>query len=210
VSTTVSSNYRVVPVIASCRGTAVGLTAILGINLVLADANAKTSPCATDAHQVIGGTIVITPAIPLLHVLANSITIGAITGTTGFTPAVQAGQAAAGAQIANVSISLLGVNLNITGVTSTATSTLTRCSAPATLAGTSWTASITANNATIVPAHTTAKNLVVALPGGLGSLQLNQEIVSGNSITENAVHLNVAGLVDLTLGSSTASASCGA
>jgi hypothetical protein len=202
VSTTVSTNYKVVPVVGSCRGVAISL-----LGITLADANPKYTPCASDAHQVIGGTVVITPAIPLLGVAANSISIGAITGTSAFTPKVQPGETAAGAQIANVTINLLGTSINLTGITSTATAQLTRCSAPTVLSSIGYITSLTINGKAIAPPANSAHNVVVPL--GIGSLILNQQVVSGSSVTEDVVHLNVLGLVDLVIGGSSAEVHCG-
>src|SRR5581483_9490555 len=143
---------------------------------------------------------------------AQSIDLCVLTGTTSFTPAVQPGQAVARAQVARATISLLNNTLDITGINSSASSTLVRCSQPSVLAGSSFVASVLSNGKPGIPAGGTAQTTVIPIIGGgitIGTLVLNEHIVTGNTVTQNAVHLTIPGLVNLVLGSSTASASCG-
>jgi uncharacterized repeat protein (TIGR01451 family) len=197
-STTVT-HYRVVPVVSVCRGTALSL-----LGLSIASANPATAPCATANKQVLHEQLIITPGIPLLHIPANQVTVNALMGssTSG------TGSAAGHAQIANVSVELplVGISLQITGLTSDASSTLTSCSAPATLTGFSSIESITLNGKAISPAALTG--FPVTIPLVVGTLAINEHAVSGNTITQTAVHLNVAGLIDLAIGQAVAGASC--
>jgi hypothetical protein len=188
-------SYRIVPVVGVCRGTPLSL-----LGLSLNTANPATSPCATANPKPISANVVITPAIPLLGIAANQVSVTAIQGTTKSAPA---GGAQAGASVADVTISLLGTTIKATGLTSSAVSQLTSCSAPATLTGISSIASLTINGKPVVNL-----NQPVSVPLLIGSLGLNERAVSGNTITQSALHLNVAGLVDLAIGQSVAGVTC--
>ena len=187
-------SYEVVAVNGVCRGTALSL-----LGLRLGNANGPTTPCATDHDRELNLTVWITPAIPLLGVAGNVVQTGVLTGDTQ----TGAGSAAAQAEVASVKISILGQTIEATGLKSSASSTLTRCGSPATLGGLSSIASLKINNKPVL-------NLdqPITVPLLIGSLGLNQRVVSGNTITESALHLNVAGLVDLALGQSVAGATC--
>jgi hypothetical protein len=202
-STTTSAIYKVVPVVGVCRGTPLGVT-LLGLTLNPGTSNPATSPCATDSKQVLNTNIVITPAIPLLHLAGNSISVGAVTSASANTPA---GSSSAAAQIADVTINLLGHSLEITGLTSNASSTLSSCSAPATLVGNSTFATF-AVDGVVSPNQHTNKPVTINV-AGIGVFAFNQTTVSGNTVTQSAVRISVAGLVDITLGQSVAGTTCG-
>lgn len=202
-STTTTVHYKVVPVVGVCRGTPLSV-GLLGLTLAPGTANPPTAPCVTDAKQVVNINVVITPAIPLLHVPGNSISVGALTGTSTNGPA---GSASAYAQIPDITISLLGHTIEITALTSNASSTLTSCTSPATLVGHSTFATL-AIDGVISPNQHTDKPLSIPV-AGLGVIAFNQTSVSGNTVTQSAVHIAVAGLVDIALGQSVAGATCG-
>jgi hypothetical protein len=192
---TATVHYTVVATKGVCRGNPLSL-----LGLHLGNANAKTTPCATATNKVVDGSVIyITPPIPLLGVAGNFVQIGVLTGDTQ----AGAGSAAAQAQVANVKISLLGQTIVATGLTSSASSTLSACSTPAALSGRSSIASLTINNKPVL-------NLgqPISIPLLIGSLNLNERTVTGSTISQSALHLDVAGLVDLRLGQSLAGATC--
>ncbi|WP_418060707.1 hypothetical protein [Pimelobacter simplex] len=189
-----SVGYTVVAVRDLCRGTPISL-----LGLRPGTANDKTTPCATDKDKELNLTVTITPAIPLLGVPASQVQTGVLTGTTQSGP----GSAAAQAEVASVRISILGQTINATGLTSSASSALTGCGAPALLSGHSSIASLTLNNKPVANLDQS-----LTLPLVIGSLGLNERSVTGNTVTRSALHLNVAGLVDLALGQSVAGATC--
>jgi len=193
-TTSKTVSYTVVTVAGTCRGTALSL-----LGLRFGNANGKTTPCATDHDRELNVTVWVTPAIPLLGVAGNVVQTGVLTGDTQS----GAGSAAAQGEVASVKINLLGQSIEATGLKSSASSTLTSCGSPATLGGLSSIASLKINGKSVL-------NLdqPVSLPLIIGSLGLNERGVSGNTITESALHLNVAGLVDLALGQSVAGATC--
>lgn len=186
--------YQVVTVAGVCRGTALSL---LGIGLGVA--NPKATPCATANDKVLNANVVITPAIPLLGVAASQVSTGVLTAATQS----GAGSAAAQASVASVKISILGQTIEATGLTSSASSVLSSCGTPAAVSGTSSIASLKVNNKPVANL-----NQPISVPLIIGSLGLNERAVSGSTITQSALHLNVAGLVDLALGQSVAGATC--
>jgi hypothetical protein len=205
-TTSTSVTYKVVPVVGLCRGTPISVGA-LGLTLAPGTANPGTSPCKTDSQQVVSTKLVLTPAIPLLGIPANGLTIGALTGASQFAQVIAAGGAAAEAQIADVTINLLGTSIRVTGLTSSASSQLTSCDVPATLSGASSVATVTING--VPQSGLQNASTPVTLPLGIGTIAFNQTVKSGNTITVSAFHLNVAGLADVALGQSVAGAVCG-
>ncbi|MBO9524083.1 MAG: hypothetical protein J7518_21305 [Nocardioidaceae bacterium] len=187
-------SYTVVTVKGICRGVPL---ALLGININ--PANSPASPCVTDTSTNLGVHVVITPAIPLLGVPANEVRTGLLNASTKSGP----GSAAAKAQVASIKINLLGQTIEATGLTSSASSTLSSCSAPAALGAASSIATLRINNKPVL-------NLdqPVSLPLVVGSLGLNERAVAGSTVTQSALHLTVLGLVDLAIAQSTAGATC--
>jgi uncharacterized repeat protein (TIGR01451 family) len=181
-----------------CRAIPLGL-----LNQNLAVANPAQTPCALDAKSILNLFVPLGPTLPpLLAPLAAGVRATAILGLTSEGP----GRAAAAAMVARATITIpaLGLNLNVEGVSTTATSHLTSCDAPAALGSSSRVAKITLNGTTI-PGEAAS----ISIPLIVGALHLNQKIVSGNTIIRRAVFLDLPGTaLDVVIAESKAGAEC--
>ncbi len=191
-------HYRVVPTVGVCRGQAIGL---LGIDLAVA--NGPLAPCVTKDSSIVHVAEVL-GAPSVLSVLNNTVTADSLLAhsTSG------AGLAAADATIAKASISIpaLALTIQATGLASTARSQLTSCAAPATLSGTSKIGSLKVNGVTIP----ILDGQSITIPLVIGSLSINQTVVSGNTIGRRALFLDLPGTaLDVVLAESIAGATCG-
>jgi hypothetical protein len=199
-STSSTVTYTVRALAGACRGTPLSLLTLHG-----GQANGATFPCKSDLQSVGGLNLVLTPAIPLLHVPANAIQLGLIQGATQTFPLVLPGGSAAQANVANAAISLLGLTITVAGLRSQAGSQLLSCTSPAVLHGDSYIAQLTLNGKAL-----TVLDKPITIPLlGLGNLYLNQTVVVGNTITQRALFLDLPGTaLDVVLGESFAGESC--
>jgi hypothetical protein len=105
-----------------------------------------------------------------------------------------------------LNLPLIGLNLAVTGVQTTATATLpaTGCG-PTSLAGTSIVASAVLNGGVLVVG---SKPVSIPLLG-LGGVYLNQRVIQGNVITQRAVFVDLPGTaLDVTVAESKAAITC--
>ncbi|MDQ6526272.1 hypothetical protein RB608_21815 [Nocardioides sp. LHD-245] len=200
-STTTKVTYKVVATVGLCRGTPLSL-----LNLTPGTANPATSPCATDDRRVlrINERLAVNPGLlgGLLNpLLRSTVSTGVLTGTT----TTGAGLATATATVDNASVSLPGlVTLTVSGVHSEARSQLRSCVA-ADVAGSSHLATLTLNGKTIA-----VGDKPLTIPLVVGSLSINQQVRTGNTVTQRAVFLDLPGnLLDIAIGESTAGVVCG-
>jgi hypothetical protein len=193
-----SVSYRVVPTVGACRGQALGL---LGINLAVA--NGPLTPCVTKDGSIVH--LAETLGAPsILAILNNTVTADALLAHSASGP----GSAAADASIAKASITIpaLALNIQVTGLASTARSQLSSCAAPATLTSSSKIGSLKVNGLTIP----VLDGQSLTIPLVIGSLSINQTVVSGNTIGRRALFLDLPGTaLDVVLAESIAGAVCG-
>jgi len=195
-STTVTTTYKVVPVVGSCSATGLSL-----LNQGFGQTG-PADPCKTDddvavwARAPLGG-------VPLVGgLLGTGVSANAIEGHTVRTkPATFSARA----DIADATVSLLGtVNLRVTGVHSTASSTLTSCSS-AQLTGTSTVGTLVLNGVPIV-----VGDKPLTIPLAVGALYLNQRVQTATGITERALFLDLPGTaLDVKIGESSVAPRCG-
>jgi hypothetical protein len=204
-TSTTTVHYKVAAVAGVCRATPISVT-LLGVKLAPGTANPATTPCASDAKQVVTTNIVLTPAIPLLEIAANSVSLGALSGLTEFAPAIGAGGTASQAQIAGLTISLLGISIKLTGLSSEANVHLTSCGSAAVVNGSSSIETLTINGKDYSPSANSGHLVTISL--GVATLTLNEHNIVGNTITQSALHLSVPGVADLALGQTVAGATC--
>lgn len=198
-SSTASVAYKVVAVAGECRGTPLSL-----LSLHPGEQNSPTSPCASGANRVALQNLVLTPAIPLLHIPGNNLSLSVIEGSTQTSPYVPAGVAAAQSHVANATLNLLGISLKVTGLRSETDSTLVSCDKPAITGGQSYIADLILNGKRYV-----VGSQAVTIPLGIGALYLNQHVVAGNTVTQRALFLDLPGTaLDISLGESVSGASC--
>ncbi|MGQ0701041.1 MAG: DUF642 domain-containing protein [Panacagrimonas sp.] len=196
-----------------CRGTPLRLLGLLD----LATSNLPTTPCATGANILVNvnqpiGTPpgILGPVTApvggllggLLAPISSSVKAGVIssTSTRGF------GLAAATAYIAKVDVVAVGlVTLSVTGVESEAKSQAVAGCGTAVLTGKSKIAAIKLNNIPLV----VLDNVPVTVPLLVGGLYINQKVVSGSTITQRALFLDLPGtLLDVVIGETTAGIGC--
>jgi hypothetical protein len=120
---------------------------------------------------------------------------------------VIAGGSAAQAQVADITINVLGTTIRITGLTTSAKAQLSSCDAPPTLTGASSFATVSVNGVLQPKFQNTTVPVTMSLV--VGTLAFNQTTIVGNTITVSAMHLSIAGVADFSLGQSVAGASCG-
>lgn len=192
---TASTSYRVVPVDGVCRGTAVSL-----LGITLGDANAATSPCATRTDRILRANVTITPALLLLP--AQSVKADVIEGSTERTT----GGSRASAEVAGATITVAGATIKVDGLTSAASSQLSGCGAAGATSGQSKVAGLTINGIPVVPAGGLSTPLKVDV--GLVTVALNEQVRSGNTVTQTALRIKVLG-AEIVLGRSIAGATCG-
>ena len=172
-----------------CRGSPVRLLGFLEFGV----ANPLATPCETDANTVLG-----------IHQplgLGSSIDTGVITGTStrGF------GVAAATANVANASVTVLGiVSLQVNGIDSQAKSQAAGGCGMTTASGSSLIAGLKLNGVNI---NVGTKPLTIPLV--VGALYLNQTVVSGSKVSQRALFLDLPGtLLDVVLGEAVADVGC--
>ena len=190
--------YKVVKVNGICKGQAIGLP----LGLHLGTSNGKETPCATDNDAELNLYVPITGAGPA-NALASTVKATAIYSHSVSGPGLAAGDAT----IASVGVKIpsLLLDLQVTGVHTDAKSQLTSCTSPATLTSSSTLASLKLNGLPIVIG---TKPLTVPLV--VGGLYINQNAVSGNTLTRRAVFLDLPGaLLDVVVAESKAGATCG-
>jgi hypothetical protein len=194
-ATTQTVSYKVVPVVGSCQATGLQL-----LDLVFGNSG-PADPCATGDGVTVKANAPLGALAPSL-LLNTGVQANVIEGHTVRTkPATFA----AHADIADTSVNILGtVNLKVTGVHTTASSTLTSCST-AQLTGTSSVGTLSLNGLPI-----TVGSTPLTIPLVIGTLYLNQRVVTATGITERAVFLDLPGTaLDVVIGASSVAPRCG-
>lgn len=171
-----------------CRGTALRL-----LGLDAATANPAEAPCETDAatvlevHETLG--------------LLNTVDVSALEGDT------QDGQGTADAQagVDSAAVSIVGVvNLATTEVYAEASASLEGTCESATLSGDSMIASLTLNGQKI-----DVGSQPLTIPLVVGALHLNHTEVSGNTVTQRALFLDLPGqTLDVVIAEAKAGIAC--
>lgn len=168
-----------------CR--AVGV-AVLGQGVV---ANPNGRPCKTASTALV-------PAIPPGLIPPVSVTLGVVTADT----VNKADQAIAQGGAANVVITLPGVIIQANAVSSQVQSHLAACGTK-TNDGTSTVLNLSING-TI---YNGSDHLSIPLPG-LGSVELNQRLVVGNTLQLTALQVNLGSLGTVIVGQTLAGLNC--
>ena len=193
---TASADTWIATLTSLCRGTGIEL-----LNNRLASANNPEAPCLTATNTLVTVHETIGPALP--PPLTNAIDATAVSGAT------LAGSNSASAEahiaFATVAVPSFVTGLVVTGVHTTASSSIGATCASGVTAGTSIIASLVLNGIAI-PVGTAP--ISIPLPG-LGGLYLNQTTVVGNTITVKALFLDLPGTtLDVTLAESKAGIGC--
>jgi hypothetical protein len=186
--------YHVVPVVGSCEATGLQL-----LNLLFGDSG-PADPCATGDGVTVKANAPLGAVSPLL--LNTGVQANVIEGHTVRTkPATFA----AHSDVADTTVNILStVNLKVTGVHTTASSTLTSCST-AQLTGTSSVGTLVLNGVPITVGSTS-----LTIPLVVGTLYLNQRVTTATGITERAVFLDLPGTaLDVVIGASSVAPRCG-
>jgi hypothetical protein len=184
-----------------CRGTALAL-----LGLRLGSANNPEAPCATATNALVTVNQTIGNAFPWpLTALTSTLKATAVAGSTTAGP----NSAAAESHIAAVSINLptLGLSIAATGIRTTASASVTPTAGAClpTVAGTSHIANLVVNGAPITVGD---QPFSVALPG-LGGLHVNQQVVTGGTVVERALFLDLPGTaLDIVIAESKAGVAC--
>ncbi|MGQ0618478.1 MAG: DUF642 domain-containing protein [Panacagrimonas sp.] len=181
-----------------CRGTPVGL---LGKALTFGTANAPTTPCVTAANTVYNLNQPLGDPPSLLSPLASSVKATVITGTS----TRSFGVAAAKTNVAKADIVAVAlVTVSAVGVESEATSQAVSGCAVVTKTGKSKIASLKVNGLTVV-----VGSAPLSVPLLVGGLYLNQTVITGNTVTQRALFLDLPGtLLDVVLGETVAGLGC--
>ncbi|MGQ0618852.1 MAG: LamG-like jellyroll fold domain-containing protein [Panacagrimonas sp.] len=181
-----------------CRGTPIGL---LGKALTFGTANGPTTPCVTATNTVYNLNQPLGDPPSLLSPLASSVKATVITGTS----TRNFGVAAAKANIAKADIVAVAlVTVSALGVESEATSQAVSGCAVVSKIGKSKIASLKVNGLTVV-----VGSAPLSVPLLIGGLYLNQTVISGNTVTQRALFLDLPGtLLDVVVGETTAGLGC--
>lgn len=197
-TTTGESTYTVVATTGLCRG-----TALSALGIILGQANAPVTPCVTDSRSSALVNLPLGAQLPWpLSFLSSGIRITAASSTTEITP----GLAASESHIAAVTIHLpmLGLQIALAGIHSSARAQLLNGCAPATQTSLSHVGTLAINGQPIV-----VGSGPLEVPLLVGSLHLNQEVVAGNNIVRRALSLDLPGTaLDVVLGETIAGVHC--
>lgn len=178
-----------------CRG-----MALRALNLRFADANPRETPCETRTEDVLRVNESSGGLLGLLRVLTNRVQAGVLEGATEAGPNVAAAQA----DVARVSVNLPGINLSMTDVHTEARSELTDGCETATVSGLSRVGTLTLNGQRMVIGKQR-----VTVPLGAGALYVNQRVVSGDTIIQRGVFLDLPGTaLDVVVAESKAGMGC--
>ncbi|HEX4190643.1 MAG TPA: choice-of-anchor P family protein [Marmoricola sp.] len=179
-SATSKFTVKVEPVVGSCEARALGFDGTKHVSID--QSNPATSPCAAKSGTLLAASSTLSPGIlGIGSVTANgsvlksstSTTLGATSATTG-----------ASDQIASFSFVAPGITVKTTTIKSEASSTLN-----ASCVGTS-TGSSDIEGLVINGKHYTIGSAPLTIPLGLGlELNLNQQIVTGNVVTQRALSI---------------------
>lgn len=195
---TATATYKVVAVNGVCKGQGIGLP----LGITLGTSNARETPCATEDDAELNVYVPITGSGPA-NLFASTVQATAIYSRTTSAP----GLAAAEATVASAAVRIpsLALNLAVTAVKTDAKSVLSNCSSPAALSGSSKLGSLKLNGLPIV-----VGTQPLSVPLIVGGLYINQNSVSGNTVTRRAVFLDLPGsLLDVVIAESKAGATCG-
>lgn len=193
--TTQTVSYKVVPVVGPCQGTGLRL-----LNTSFGQSGVA-DPCKTGDQTTVRATANIGPKPPpgktWAAVIADVI--------DGHTVRTQPATFSARADVTDVTVTVPSVvTLKVTGVHTTAASTLTSCSS-AQLTGTSTVATLVLNGKTIK-----VGTAPLTIPLAVGTLYLNQRVTTATGITERAVFLDLPGTaLDVVVAESTVAPRCG-
>lgn len=182
-----------------CRGTAVS---VLGIRL--GSANNPERPCRTAQNTLVNVNQVIGAPLPWpLNVLNSTLRATAVSGSSVSGPRL----AAAESHIAAVAVNIpsLALSLSVTGVHTAVSSTLGDSCTDGEVKGLSRIGTLVLNGQTVV-----IGDAPISIPLlGLGGLYINQRIVSGNTITQRAIFLDLPGTaLDVIIAESKAGVVC--
>jgi hypothetical protein len=162
----------------SCRGVAVSIA-----GTTVGDANPQQKPCAADNQAIVDKNV---------SLLLGGISLQALQGVTTLTNGGGLVRETAAATVASVDVNLLGLDLiQATGIKAvTGTVANTACTASQS-AGLSVLSAISVLGQTI--SLDGGKPLTVRLPLGLGAVYVNQQVVTGSSIVQRALFIDLPG-----------------
>jgi hypothetical protein len=173
----------------ACHGLAAGVA-----GLTVSDANPGRTPCKTDLK-----------AIPheVVSLLLGSLDVATIAGQS--IADQQPGLEQAAGSIAAAHLSLLGLDIKATDITSYVYARNNDCSSVHT-SGLSHIGRLTINGQTLVAGD---QPLTITLPLGLGAIYVNQEVKTGNTIVRRALFVDLPGtFLDVVVAQSSAGISC--
>lgn len=182
---------RIVPLVGLCRG-----TPIMVLGLYPATANLAEIPCKSESRSVLRiyqGNLMNATA---------SVTGSIVNGDSVATPRSAHGRA----DIAEAKVAVPGITLLAKGVHSEAHSEIRSSCSDFAVAGSSRLATLVVNGQTHV-----VGDQPMTIPLVVGNIYINQQIVSGSTITQRAIYVDLPGtLLDVAVGESRAGMACAA
>ena len=166
-----------------CRGTGLQL-----LNLRLGNANNPETPCVTATNSVANVALALGQTFPFpLNFLNNTIVANAVGANTLKLDSFHGAEAHVATAVVN--LPLLGLNIQVAGVQTTAAASVGATCSAITLNSTSVVAALIINGK---PYAIGANPISIPLPG-LGGIYVNQRVVSGGTITSRGVFVDLPG-----------------